>query len=317
MCKSKKLCAFFIHFASCSKNPYLWLLMNCGRIPSRDSMLRQAEAYHRQGDLYMAVKLYKKLAREEPGWEEPLVALCQVYMSLRDWKAALHYSERALHCAEASHPGMLRCQGIAATALRRWRIARQAWNQLGFNFRDADEELKLDMGAVCLRWKLDAKRQAILWAKLLDPARAEVLSVPTPGCGVAFRDILLIDSIPVGHRVAGKNRIPVYEVLEPLKRNHYHSLQLWLPDAGAKELDILASLCEASGLGFDHWSAASWQLSGTAPNGTAEYHGYPGASEPASGPCQIGLAARHPDQARELLRQWELITLGDWMLLAP
>jgi tetratricopeptide (TPR) repeat protein len=317
MCKSKKLCAFFIHFESCSKNPYLWLPMNQGHIPSRESVFRQAEAYRRQGDVYMALKLHKKLAREEPGWGEPLEALCKIYVSIRDWKAALHYSERAIHCAEEPRSDVLRCQGIAATALRRWRIARQAWNQLGFNFRETDEELKLDMGAVCLRWKLDAKRQAVLWARLIDPARAEVLSVPTPGCGVNFRDILLIDSAPIGYRVAGKKRIPVYEALEPLKRNHYYSLELWLPDAGTKELDILASLCKASGLGFDHWSGASWQLRGASAGSAAEYHHYSGESEPDSGPCQIGLAARHPDQARKLLRQWELITLGDWLLLAP
>lgn len=288
--------------------------MNQGKAPVIESIYRKADAYQRLGDFYMAIKLFKKIIRIDPLWELPYTQLSQIYHELQDWKATLHYSEQAVLRSSNPQQELWHCQGIAATALKRWQLARKAWNQLGYEFRDSNQELRLDMGAACLRLDFYQHYQAIVWAKLRDPARAEIMSIPPPASGYCFRDVVLIDSHACGLRIVRKKRVPVYRALQVLKQGHFHTFEVWLMNTDLQEIDLLASLCQQADIGFDNWSAGSRQMIGRARRSNPEYYGQPGMSGNANDPKQVALAALREDDVLEVMHQWELITLGTWAM---
>lgn len=274
-------------------------------------LLDQAAHSDRAGDVYTAVKLYKKAIRLAPEMPDPYARLGAIYKKRAEWKPAVYYSEQAL-AVQADHPSAWRTLGVAATALKQWKAARRAWNRLGYDFREIDQALDLDLGgiAVCLN---PVARPAIVWAKRLDPARAQLLSVPLPSSGRHFGDLVLIDNEAHGRQVIGNTRLPVYPELQLIRKSLFHTFPVLLPGATLEHTDVLSRLCREAGLGFDNWSRANHLFLPPDRADFPEYHHLPGPGDPAS--YTVALAARHSKTVVKMLKTWSVITLQPFEIL--
>jgi tetratricopeptide (TPR) repeat protein len=275
--------------------------------PEALHLYRKAVRFEEEGDVYMAVKLLKKVVRLAPEWWLPYQDLGAIYKTRQEWKPTMHYSQKALE-RNPEHQAAWNNLALSATALRRWRTARKAWNFLGFSFRENDRSLDLDMGGVAVRLP-GMGTDYLVWARRIDPARAEIISVPIPASGFRYRDRILLDPEPAGRRIVKNRKVKVFRGLELIKRSTYTTFEVRLQNAGLTEADLLADLCRQAGLGFDHWNLANRLLiPGTSAN--PEYYGLFEASQ-QDPDLVVGVAARRAKQLRTCLHNWSVITLKE------
>lgn len=270
---------------------------------SPETLLEQAKAYLRAGDAYQAVKILRKLVKEQPAWVTPNYWLAKVYKQRREWKPCLHYSQRAVEC----EPQEWECwewMGLAAAALGRWPTARKAWMKLGYPYsiQEGISEPQLGGIVVCLNEKT---RPEIVWANRLDPARARLESVPQPSSGYHHQDILLIERAEHVHHILGTHKIPVFRVIERLKHSRIPTFSVELHTQENAEVQLLAHLCHRQRIGFDNWSMANRQMSFRRND---ELNYYKVNQEEAGPTTLIGLAGRKKVVLHKLLQEWKSLT---------
>ena len=276
-------------------------------------LYHEALRYEAEEDVYNAVKLYKQAARFAPNWSEPHQRLGRLYGRRAEWKPCLHYSQRAVELDPNGATDSWQDLALAATALKRWRTARLAWNKLGYSFRLEDRALNLDMGLVALQLRHPNGNLEIVWARAVDPARAVLDSVPHPGGEFRHGDLVLHDREPCGYRTVRGGTVVVYEAREILRRGHRQTFAALLLTANRRHLETLDRLCLDAEVGFDNWSGAIRQMTSRERAGLPEYFG----RETLPAPTEhflVGMSADHRSELVALLTSWRLITLCEYQL---
>ncbi len=270
-------------------------------IPPR--LLAQARAYVQAGDIYQAVKVYRLLLRQYPELHEPPAELGGLYVKRREWKPALHYLKKALALAP-QEPELWWSVGTAATALHKMRLARSIWAKFGWS---APSPRKGELVVVRLQY---GPYYEILWGQRLGPVRAVLASIPSPDSGLAHRDELLLEGRPSGYHVLSRKRYPVFDVLDVHKRSHFHTWSSNLSQASEKAVNVLADLCSQNGVGFENWSNASqsWQSHYRHP----EYYHHPMPEEAWEEDLLVAFAHREIRPVQKILRNWSIITGGQF-----
>lgn len=274
-------------------------------VPARhiSELFEEALEYENRGDAYNAIKLYKKVAKMAPQWAPPCRRLGMIYKYRLEWKPALYYVKKSL----AADPGNRSAWwdlGIAATALRKWRLARNVWNKFG-----ESPSAGWRPGPVSVRLSYD-KRYEILWADSIDPARAVIQNIPHPDSGRQFRDIILYDRVVSGHHVVGRKRFPVHEELGLYKRSGYQTYSCTLETGNSSDVRILENLCREADLGFEVWSNAARQFSPGGEEPVPEYYDPGLLSDTPEPDLRVALAARRKKHITEVLRSWSVISLA-------
>ncbi|MBK6622987.1 MAG: hypothetical protein IPG32_19765 [Saprospirales bacterium] len=275
--------------------------------PHTEQIFLEAEAYQRKGDVYTAVKLYKKTIRLAPSWARPYVQLGTLYKDRADWKTCLHYTNKALLLDESEKEAWTNL-GLAATALKKWKAARQAWNRLGYEFKETDHSPDFDLGTVAI-YLNPRSRPEVVWARRLDPARATLLSIPQPGSSHRYLDTVLFDPASEGTQVVGARRWPAYRALQILKSSPYKTFSVELLDVTLPHVDVLSQLCGEEGIGFDNWSATTHLYLPPTFQENPEFHLHPFPRGEAAQNVLVGLAAKSLRPLQRILRNWEIITL--------
>jgi len=175
-------------------------------------LYQKALEYDRQGDVYNAVKLFKRVAKMAPDWDKPYFHLGSIYKNRNEWKPSFHYSRKATETNPGEEEAWWNL-AIAATALKKWNAAQQAWTQLGY---DQEENKKTSLLPIRINGHAHAE---IVWARSLDPARARIESIPHPTSGRRYGEIVLHDCTPSGYRVVQQRRLPVYKELERTEKS--------------------------------------------------------------------------------------------------
>ncbi|MCB0519640.1 MAG: hypothetical protein H6577_08295 [Lewinellaceae bacterium] len=275
-----------------------------------EQIYRQVVEYDRRGDVYNAVKLCKRLARLAPDWSAPFAYLSWVYKLRREWKPAYHYCLRAVEINPFDERTW-ETLAIAATALAEWETARQAWNQLGYEFKKSDEALHLDLGLVpvCLN---PASRPEIIEAHRIDPVRASIESIPQPSSDRRYKDLILIDSKAESHFFQHGKRLPVHHELQLLKQSTWRTYAVLLETDTTHDVQTLAQLCEEASLGFDNWSNASRFLGPGLHPKVTEYFDYTIFDNLERDSFLVALAARQEKEIIAVLKSWEVISLKNF-----
>jgi hypothetical protein len=102
--------------------------------------------------------------------------------------------------------------GIAATALREWAVARNAWIGFGVAMPEGGGEIVGRFGMCCVRPDTEGERE-VVWAARLCPTRARVVSVPVT-TGRRFGEVVLHDGEPKGERIVDGRGHSVFDELE-------------------------------------------------------------------------------------------------------
>ncbi|MEO1260448.1 MAG: hypothetical protein AAFZ15_16750 [Bacteroidota bacterium] len=272
-----------------------------------EELYRQAVAYGQRGDVYHAVKLCKLIARKSPDWSAPYAYLSNVYRNRNEWKPALHYSEKAIEYNPFNEVTWENL-ALAATAMESWKTARHAWNQLGFRFKNNDEEISLDLGLVPVRLNPTTQPE-IVEATRIGPARAIIESIPQPSSGRRYKDLVLLNNKPNKDFVLHGKKLGVFDELEILKSSLWRTYAVILQTGSQEAADTLANLCGEAGLGFDNWSNATRFFQSNLHPKLMEYYDQAIFAKMEKDAFIVAIAARRDEDILEVLKNWEIITL--------
>jgi hypothetical protein len=271
--------------------------------PDIAEIFAQAEAYAEKADVYNAVKLYKKVIKHAPEWALPWARLASIYKGRSEWKPCMHYAKNAVSL-DPSQPEWWWDLSIAAAALGKGRLARSIWSKFA---PAADTKTKL----ISLQLQHNGIFEMI-WAKPIDPVRAQITSIPHPGSGRRFMDIVFHDQQKIGYNVARKKRFPVYAALGVDKHSLFQTWTCWLEMPDKKDLQTLETLCRDNALGFEVWSSAQRSTLHQFRDDLREFYSEDLApvSEPED--LQVALAARRPEHVEQVLQAWTIISLKQY-----
>ncbi len=272
-----------------------------------EDLYRKAVEYDRCGDVYNAVKLCKLIVRKSPDWSAPYAYLSNIYKGRNEWIPTLHYSLKAVEhnpFDETTWGNM----ALAATVLENWQTARHAWNQLGFQFKNSEEELHLDLGIIPVRLN-PTTHPEIVEAKRVDPARAIIHSIPQPSSGRRYNDLVLLDSKPNKNFILYGRKLDVFDELEILNSSAWRTYVVVLETSSNEDVRTLENLCVKARLGFDNWSNAARFFQSSLHPKVMEYYDQAIFGKLVQDAYLVAIAARKDKEVLDVLKNWEIITL--------
>lgn len=267
------------------------------------AVFETARRYDEGGDLYHAVKLYKKTIRLNPEFPTAYRHLGMIYSDRKEWKPAFHYWKKAVSLDTDDRDAWWQ-MGLAATALKKLRIAQSIWSKFGLEKPDLNQPLGLRLK--------HADGFEILWMQPLDASRCRILSIPHPGSDLRFRQMMLYDRRgEKGFNVVKHHRIPVFDAVDRLKGSPYQTFSCLLHTSETAAIDRLERLCHDAGLGFEVWSNASRSLTFNQASTFPEYYNdiLPKSNK---GATLVAMAALHPAEVERVLNNWQIIHLEQY-----
>ncbi|MGA8112060.1 MAG: hypothetical protein WCA46_00205 [Actinocatenispora sp.] len=179
------------------------------------------------------------------------------YKFLHDWPKAYELGLRAAALSErgAENPVFWNL-GIAATILRDWDVARDAWRGYGIPVPDGTGEIVDQFGMTCLRIATTTG-QEVVWARRLCPTRARVMSVPFD-VSRRYGEVVVHDGAPNGERVNDGRTYPVFDELQLFTPSDLATLSVSV--VARREEDARALLDAVSAAGFGAETLGSAQM---------------------------------------------------------
>jgi hypothetical protein len=267
-----------------------------------------AKAKDDAGDEQAALALYLEslaLDRRQP---DALYNVGLIYKYRRDWKESLRYNRLAAELRpddEATNWNL----GIAATALREWRVAREAWRRVGMKIEEGDEPIVANFGYTPVRLNGFESNDAdveVVWAHRLSPVSARISNIPTPAARFRYADVVLHDGAATGTRFyAPGDERPVFNVFELLEPSDWMTFdaRLVVPDEAA--LEALQSACKAAVIEVEDWTGSVQVLCKACSEGRAhEQHDHSDGDEGWQVSRRVGFASRDAMAIEALLNEW-------------
>ncbi len=267
--------------------------------PELRALFEEARRYEEGNDHYNAVKLYKRIVKEARYWAAPHIQLGNIYKYRQEWKPALYYNKKAISLDVGNKTAWWNV-GIAATALKKQRLARSVWGKFGLA---AGQKQPLKPVSVRLAYK---KQFEIMWVQREGPAQGIIRNIPHPGSGRRFGDTVLIDNVIRGYHTSDYYRLPIYDELGVFKCSHYLTFSCLLQTPAPKDVHALQQLCREEKLGFEVWANAARSLAPQNFKGRPEYHFYKLESESE---LLVAIAAPGKQEALSVLEAWKVISL--------
>ena len=278
--------------------------------PNYLELYEQALRYDDVGDPYTAVKLLKKVTRVVPEWPDAYRELGRIYSRRQEWKPAFHYWSKTV-ALDADDRDAWWQLGLAAVPLKRMRTAGTVWAKFGFDHPEVGKPLGLQL-------KLSDGYE-ILWMQPLDAARGRVVSIPHPGSGMRYRDLMLYDRRgQKGYNVVGRRRVPIFDAVTRLKASPYQTFSCLLHSSDTTDIRSLEKLCYEAGLGFEVWSNAIRAVQQDRANASEdERRAFPEyysdlLPRPENGTALVAIAAVHPAEVERTLNDWQIISLKQY-----
>jgi hypothetical protein len=199
--------------------------------------------------------------------------------------------------------------GIAATALRDWRCAREAWRRAGIKVDEGDGPIVGRYGYNPVRLNAFEEtdgRVEVVWASRLSPVTARITNIPTPETRFRFGDVVLTDGAPNGTRFyAPGDERSVFDVFELFEPSEYMTFDVKLaaPDSGA--VDALRSACDAADIEIEDWTESMTFLCKACSEGRAhEQHDRSQKNDEWQVERRIGLASKSAAAVKAVLEKW-------------
>ena len=234
--------------------------------------------------------------------------LALLYKYQSRWAESLRYNRRAAELNPEDEAAWWNL-GIAATAMSDWSTAAKAWAFFGVTMpkeltASAAPDLKL--GPIPVRIT-QGDHGEVLWANRLDPARAQIVSVPMPDCGVRYHAIVLIDGAPRGTRELNGKEVPVFDWLEFWQRSNYSTYVIEGNIPNELAVNTLDNLIKDLELAVEDWASNVRLLCKACSEGTPhEHHDQQGdAVSEWLAERQLGVAALNDQALADVLDAWQ------------
>lgn len=264
------------------------------RLASKASSLRE------EGRLEEAESAYRDALDANATSAEIWHGLGVLYKVQGRWREASEALSKALDL-DASDEGWWWDLGIAATGLEDWDTARQAWKKCEVGLPEGEGPVEADMGRAAIRLGRSADSPEVVWARRVDPARAELLGVPLPLTERRWKDVVIHDGVPSASRRLAGEELPVFDEILLAKPSEYSTFMV-VARIGPRTADR-ALLDKAEEMGF---SAVDWRpsirfLCKTCLQGVPHQKHF---HEIEGGERLFGLAAPREEEALRVMDAW-------------
>lgn len=249
-----------------------------------------------------AIALFRRASALAPNWAAPVYNLGLLFKNERNWKESLKYNRLAVSLDPTDEAAWWNF-GIAATALGRWQLARTAWRGFGLDLPDDQGPIDFPCGFGPIRINPDGDAE-IVWANRLDPARAELASIPFPESKHRWRDVVLNDGAPNGYRKYNGEEVPVLDALALLETSPFNTYvaRVKMPDEHNALADLARIAAELGG-SVEDWSISVRLLCRACSEGRP-HKDHDMEAAPPEGIHTIGVAALDRKHARKILQTW-------------
>jgi tetratricopeptide (TPR) repeat protein len=263
-----------------------------------------AQELERKGRVEEAIQSYNRAIEIDPQWATPYYNLGLIHKYRGEWRKSLDLNLKAATLDLSDQPSWWN-MGIAATALKDWRMARVAWTGFGIKLPqgDANSEIRIAIGQTPVRLR---ENKEVVWGNRIDPARIVIESIPTKASNRRFRDIVLNDGAPNGFRKVQGHDVPVFDELELFQASEYHTYAIWVQLESLKKLEMLEKICHKNNLGFENWTTMLRHICRQCSEGTPhEVHDKSLEEKVKNGQYQIAVAAKNDSQMEFILSEWQ------------
>jgi tetratricopeptide (TPR) repeat protein len=267
-----------------------------------ETLNQKGLAFQEQGRFKNAAACYREAVEVDPTFSSGFYNLGLLYKWQANWEKSLRFNRQAAKL-DASNEAAWWNLGIAATALGRWQTARAAWRGFGIKVPDGrgPVDLPCGFGPVRIHPKGNAE---VVWAHRLDPARAEIASIPFPESRHRWCDIVLNDGQPNGYRRYRGQEVPVFDVLELLRPSRFGTYVAHVALSDATATSSLAEVAAAQKGAAEDWTTSTRILCKACSAGKP-HKTHDTKAAPPAGVHVVGIAARNRGHAVKILRAWE------------
>jgi hypothetical protein len=193
--------------------------------------------------------------------------------------------------------------GIAATILRDWATARDAWEGYGVSLPAGIGPIDGDFGLACVRINV-VDGSEVVWVRRLCPTRARVITVPFDTTR-RFGEVVVHDGEPKGDRVVGDRTYRVFDELLLFEASDVPTLSVTVTAAEPADLDALGQRLADEDLGFEPLRNGV-VLCKCCSEGSVTQERLSRSGE------QRCLVAAPPERAREILDEWQSTAGRSW-----
>ena len=179
-------------------------------------------------------------------------------------------------------------------------MARLAWQNCDISVPAGDGPIEMDLGHVPIRLTENTEGE-VVWSHRIDPARAVLLSVPLPGSGHRWGDLVLHDGAANGYRMLRGQKVPVFDELAILQRSGFVTFVVELK-AEPNTLETLSSIADDLGGAAEDWSTSTTLICKECSEGTPGHLHDAEHTTPADPHC--GIAARNETHVQQILDAW-------------
>jgi len=273
--------------------------------PDIQELLEQAGNLSDEGKKTEAVALYEQVIQLSPDWSVPYYNLGLLYKYDCQWEKSFYYNQKAVELAPDEEAGWWNL-GIAATALKKWRLARQSWNFFGLDYELNDDEPTEAIGRSPVRINPEDEAE-VVWCNRLDPARAIIENIPLPTTGHRLGDMVLNDGAPMGYRVSEGKEYPVLNELQLLQPSGLRTWSVRVKNCKQKHIDKLIKLSDDARVEVEDWSTIQWLCKKCSEGILHEEHDHELKNDdPAE--RYVGFASESKKPIEQVLMKWRVLT---------
>ena len=216
---------------------------------------KQAYAAFDSGELAQAAEYFAKLVKRFPDDSAYHYMQGLAAKNRMDWPSALRANLRAIECADGFAEAAHWNAAIAATALHDWHTARRMWAACGISVPEGEGEICADFGIAVIRLNPWANGETV-YARRIDPVRAQIINVPLPESGWRFGDIALHDGAPTGTRPSpdGQGEVHVFNAFERWRPSETPTHTAFVRSPVAADAQALAALLNEHGWHSEDWT---------------------------------------------------------------
>jgi hypothetical protein len=225
-----------------------------------------------ESDRSAAERYYLEAVKLDPELKGAWFDLGLICKWTRQWERAFEYNLQAaeLEGEKRDEPAWWNL-GIAATALRRWDVARRAWSAYGIEIPDGAGPIEGTFGHGPVRLNPETGGE-VVWGDRIDPARMRLANIPFPSSGHRWADIVLHDGAPSGHRESGGHEFPVFDELMRWEPSEVPTIEISVTAESLADIDDLVASIEGTGFAVEDWTRSVRMLCKRCSEGLVHEH---------------------------------------------
>lgn len=273
--------------------------------------MERAEALNEEGNQLSeagfhseSIEKYIEAIALNPNCDSYYYNIGLIYKYRGDWEQSFQFNQKA-YALNAESESARWNLAIAATALRRWDIAREAWADNGLSLDGDEGPINMNFGICPLRLNPEGSGE-VVWGSRLDPVRARIDSIPFRESGFSHGDIVLHDGAPVGTRTFEGREYSVFNVLEKFEETEYVTDVFEVTVTSQEQLDALFKVLAKHQVVFEDWTSNVRTICRQCSEGKPHEHDDEGLGDGGDFQCEreIAVAFREGVDIDGVFAEW-------------